>query len=145
MVEDGGDTAADIPLESLDVLFVSWGVEGLDCAAEGVEGGGGGGGGSEALEGAVGGLAEQFFGGGIPFETGFEQVIGKGEHAAAGVVDQDDLVRIQEVVRDDEAADGVFSDHAAGVADDVGFAGLESEEVFDIEAGVHAGHDGDAA
>ena len=145
VVEDGGDTAADIPLESLNVLLVPWGVERLDRAAEGVEGGGGGGCGSEAFEGAAGGLAEQFLGGGIPFETGVEQVICEGEHTAAGVMDEDDLVRVQQVMGDDEAADGVFSDHAPGVADNVGFTGLEAEEVLDIKAGVHAGHDGDAA
>ncbi len=145
VVEDGGDAATDVPLESLDVFVIPWGVEGFDCATEGVEGGGGGGCGSEAFEGAAGGLAEEFLGGGIPFQACFEQVIREREHTAAGVVDQDDLVCIEQVVGDDEAADGVFCDDTAGVTDDVGFTRLEAEQVFDIESGVHAGHDGDAA
>jgi hypothetical protein len=107
--------------------------------------------GRDALE----GLADVFvevgegFGGPVGFEAGFgedvglEAVVGEGEHAAVGVVDQDDLFGTQEALTDGQAAAFVGGDHAAGVADDVGVAFVQAEKAVGVEAGVHAGHHGD--
>src|SRR6185312_8391608 len=43
-------------------------------------------------------------------------------HAAVGVVDDEPLLRTEELVGDDDRADGVVAGAAAGVADDVGIA-----------------------
>ena len=40
--------------------------------------------------------------------------------------------RVEQVVRDDQAADHVVGDDAAGVADHVGVTGLDAEQVLDI-------------
>ncbi len=88
------------------------------------------------------GLAEQLLGCRVAFEAGLQQVVGEGQHAAPCVVDQDELVGVEQVVRDDQAADRVVADHAAGVADDVRISGLQAEQALDVQARVHAGHDG---
>lgn len=56
---------------------------------------------------------------------------------------EDEFVRVQQVMRDDQAADRVLGDHAAGIADDVRLAGLQSKQVLDVEPRVHAPHHGD--
>ena len=57
-------------------------------------------------------------------------------------MDQHDLARVEQVVRNDQAADRILGHHAAGIADDVRFAGLQPEQVFHVEPRVHARHDG---
>src|SRR5699024_8327969 len=69
---------------------------------------------------------------------------GEGEHAAVGVVDEDDLAGAEEALTDDERADLVLGDHPSGVADDVGIALLQSEQAEGVEPRVHARDDGDA-
>jgi len=59
------------------------------------------------------------------------------------VIDNDELLSAEQVMGDDQRAEGVFGGDASGVADDVGVAGFEAEELFDGEAGVHAGEHGD--
>jgi len=86
-------------------------------------------------------LGYQFLGSGIALQAGFKQVVREGEHAAACVVDQDDLVGVEQVVRDDETADHIVSHHAPRIADDVRVARLEAEQVLYIETRIHAGHD----
>src|SRR5438552_12681765 len=66
-------------------------------------------------------------------------VVLEGEHAAVGVVDQDDLVGPQQALGDDQRSNGVVGGDAAGVADDVRVALDESEDLVHVEAGVHAG------
>ena len=84
-------------------------------------------------------------------ETGFffqfveELVVGESDHAAIGVIDDDELLGAEQVMRDDQRAERVFGGDASGVADDVGVAGFEAEELFDGEARVHAGEDGEFA
>src|SRR5437868_3861143 len=67
-----------------------------------------------------------------------ELLVGELEHPAVGVVDQRDLLGAEQVLRDRERADRVVRDDAAGVADDMGIAGLEPERVARIEPRVHA-------
>src|SRR4029453_14752245 len=66
------------------------------------------------LKGEVGPQA----GGGL--DVGLHLVVGEGEHAAVGVVDQDDLAGAEQVLGDGQGGDHVLGDHAAGGADDVG-------------------------
>src|SRR5659263_50205 len=80
---------------------------------------------------------------GLVLDGALEVVISEGEHAAVGVVDQDDLPRPQQALADGEGADLVVGDHAAGVADHVRLALGEAERAVDVQAGVHAGDDGD--
>ena len=94
-----------------------------------------------AHEGAVRGLTEQFFSGGIALQASFEQVIGESQHAAAGVVDQDEFAGVEQVVRNDEAANRIVGHHASGIADDVRIASLQAQQVLDVEPRIHAGHE----
>ena len=45
----------------------------------------------------------------------------------------------------DEGANDVLGDHAAGVADDVGIARFEPEHAEDVNTRVHADHNGEFA
>jgi len=79
---------------------------------------------------------------GLLFELVEELVVGKGEHAAIGVVDDDEFLSSEQVMRNDQGAQRVFGGDTAGVANDVGIAGFEAEKLFDGDARVHAGEDG---
>src|SRR5512139_2248393 len=70
-------------------------------------------------------------------------VVGEGFHAAVGVVDDEPLAGAQQLVGDDQRADGVVAGAAAGIADDVGVALGEAGVLGRVEAGVHAGEDGE--
>ena len=94
---------------------------------EGVEEGGRDGGGSRAI-----------------LDSG-AQVLFAGVHqAAVGVIDDHDFFRAKEMMGNDEGAKRVFRDDAAGVADDVGVAGLEAESA-NGKARVHTGEYGEFA
>ena len=80
---------------------------------------------------------------GLSLQGGAQFVVGEGEHAAAGVVDEEDLLGAQQVLADRQGADRVLGDQAAGVADDVRLARGEPQGREDVYARVHAGHDGD--
>ena len=73
------------------------------------------------------------------------EVLGDDSQAAAGVVDEDDAAGAQRALADGQRADDVVGDHAARVADGVAVAELQAERGVQVEAGVHAGDDGDAA
>ena len=73
------------------------------------------------------------------------EVLGEGLQAAAGVVDEDDAAGAERALADGQRADDVVGDHAARVADGVAVAEFEAERVVQVEPGVHAGDDGDAA
>jgi len=62
------------------------------------------------------------------------------QHPAVGVVDQDDLVRAQQALRDRQRPEGVVGDDPARVADHVGLARAQPKDAVDVEAGVHACH-----
>ena len=61
-------------------------------------------------------------------QLGADLVVLEGERAAAGVPDDDDLLGAQEVLADDERADGVVTGEPAGVADDVCVTGAQAED-----------------
>ena len=77
------------------------------------------------------------------FDLLAEVVVGEGQHPAVGVVDQDDLLGPEQPLRDGQGADLVVGDDPAGVADHVGVALVDAEDVRRHHARVHAGHDGD--
>src|SRR5262249_28941701 len=66
----------------------------------------------------------------------------EGQHSAVGVVDQDDFLSPQQALGDDERTDRILADDAARIANNMGVAFLEAEDLVDIEASVHAGQDG---
>ncbi len=71
------------------------------------------------------------------------EVLGQVQQTAAGVVDEDDGTGAQRPLADGQGADDVVGDHAAGVADRVAVAEVESEGGVQVETGVHAGDHGD--
>ena len=66
----------------------------------------------------------------------------KVEHAAIRVMDHDDLARAEQLLGDDQRAEGVTGE-APGIADDVRIAFLEAKRPRGNESGVHAGDDRD--
>jgi len=73
------------------------------------------------------------------------EVLLAGVHeAAVGVVDDHELLGAEEVMRDQEGAEGIIGDDAAGVADDVGVTGFEAQGE-DGKARVHASENGEFA
>jgi hypothetical protein len=79
---------------------------------------------------------------GLVLEFVEELIVGEGDHAAIGVVDDDEFLGAQQVMRNDQGAQRVFGGDAAGVANNVSVASFEAEKLFDAEARVHAGEDG---
>jgi hypothetical protein len=67
------------------------------------------------------------------------------QQAAVGVVDDDELLRIEQVMGDDQRADGVLGGDASGVADHVGVAGAQAEAVLEQDARIHARQHGGVA
>ena len=61
-----------------------------------------------------------------------EVVVGEGEHAAVGVVDEDDLLGAEQALRDRQRADLVVGDDAAGVADHVRVAFLRPSSPYGL-------------
>jgi hypothetical protein len=59
------------------------------------------------------------------------------------VLYDDELPRVEQVVGDQQTADGVLGGQPAGIADDVGLAGLQTQQVLDGETGIHATEDRD--
>ena len=47
----------------------------------------------------------------------------KRQHAAVGVIDDDEFLRAEKLVRNDERAQGVLGDDPSGIANDVGVSG----------------------
>jgi hypothetical protein len=61
------------------------------------------------------------------------------------VLHHDDGVDAEDVGRQRQAAQHVVGDPAAGVADHMGLAEVQPEGGEDVDAGVHAGDDGEVA
>ncbi len=80
----------------------------------------------------------------LGLELGLDLVVGQVEGAAAGVVDDHHRPGPQEALGEQERPEDVVGDDAAGVAQDVGVARLQPEHAGRVDAGVHAGQDGDA-
>jgi hypothetical protein len=79
---------------------------------------------------------------GVVLHLAAKVVVREREHSAVGVVDQHDLFRSEQSLRDRERADLVVGDHAAGVADDMRVALVEAEQAVGIQPRVHARDDG---
>ena len=71
-------------------------------------------------------------------------VLGGVHQSAIGVIDDHKFLSAEKMMGDDERAQRVVGYDAAGVADDVGIAFLESQSTSG-EAGIHAGEDGELA
>src|SRR5689334_913248 len=79
---------------------------------------------------------------GVGLDLGLDLVVAERQHAAAGVVDEDDLGRPEQALGDGQGPDDVVGHHSAGVADHVRVALGEPEDAVGVEAGVHAGDHG---
>jgi len=67
------------------------------------------------------------------------------QQPTVSVVDDDELLRVEQVVRDDERAKSIVSGNPSGVADHVGIAGMQAQAMLEKNAGIHAGQHGDMA
>ena len=63
------------------------------------------------------------------------------EQPAAGVTDDEDLVRSEELLADDERPDRIVARLPTGVSNDVGVPGPEPESLLDVQPSVHARQD----
>src|SRR5215210_7253849 len=80
---------------------------------------------------------------GVLLDLAAEVVVLEGEHAAVGVVDEDDLLGAEQPLRDRQRADLVVGDDPAGVADHVRVALAEPQQPVWVQSRVHARDDGD--
>src|SRR5271165_350295 len=76
---------------------------------------------------------------GVGLDLGLDVVVVESEHAAVGVVDEDDLVRPEQPLGDGDGPDDVVGHDPAGVADHMRVALGEPEHAVGVEPGVHAG------
>ena len=77
---------------------------------------------------------------GVGQDAVFDVVVAEGQHPAVRVVDEHDLFRAEQPLRNHQRADRVVTDHAAGVTDHVRVAFLEAQQLVRVETRVHAGH-----
>jgi len=75
----------------------------------------------------------------------FQFILAHFQQAAVGVVDDDEFLRVEQVMGDDQGAQGVVGGDAAGVADHVCVTGMQAEAMLEQDAGIHAGEDRDVA
>ncbi len=98
----------------------------------------------EIIEGMkVGGCTERgshFLG-----ELFLEFVLAHFEQAAIGVIDDDELLGIEEVMGNYQRAQRVFGGDTAGIADHVRVSGTQTKTALEENSGVHTGQHGDAA
>ena len=73
-----------------------------------------------------------------------DRIIGEGEHAAIGVVENDDGCGAEQLLGNDKGTQGIGGTSAC-VADDVSIAFLQSQDTRRIETCIHASQDGDLA
>lgn len=78
-----------------------------------------------------------WFEAGLVLDATLEVVVGECQHAAIGVVDEDDLLGAEQALADRQGPDLVIGDHPAGIADDVRLAVPEPQDAVDVQAGVH--------
>src|SRR5438477_2337888 len=70
-----------------------------------------------------------------------DRLILEREHSAAGVLDDREFVRAEQMGRNHEGADRVVGGEPACVPNDVRVAGADADDLLDGEARVHAGDD----
>jgi len=66
-------------------------------------------------------------------------------HAAIGVIDDDELPRAQQVVRNNERPQCIFCRDPTRVADNVRLASLQPTKLFDRKSRIHTGQDRELA
>ena len=81
---------------------------------------------------------------GLLVQLAMELLVAEREHPAVGVMDEDDLPRPEQPLRDRQRADLVVGDDTAGVPDHVRISLLQPEQAEDVQSRVHARKDGDA-
>jgi hypothetical protein len=74
-----------------------------------------------------------------------ELIVGEGEHAAVGVVDEHDLAGAEQPLADDQRANLILGDDSAGIADHVRVALAEPQQPVGVQACIHARDDRDVA
>ena len=79
---------------------------------------------------------------GVGFDAGFHVIVLEGQHTAVGVMNENDFPGAKQALRNDEGAQYVIGDHAAGVANHVGVALFEAKHAARFQPRVHAGDDG---
>lgn len=67
------------------------------------------------------------------------------QQAAVGVIDDDEFLSVEKMMRNDQRAQSVVRGNAAGIADHVRIARLQSEAALEKNAGIHAGEHSYAA
>ena len=67
------------------------------------------------------------------------------QQAAIGVVDDDELLGIEQVVRNDQRPQRVIRGNPAGIADHMCISGLQSQAALKEDSGIHAGQHRHAA
>ena len=67
------------------------------------------------------------------------------QQAAVGVVDDDELLRVEQMMRNDQRAQGIFGGDASGITDHVRVSGMQAQAVLEQDAGIHAGENRDVA
>jgi hypothetical protein len=78
---------------------------------------------------------------GVLLDLGLEPVVGELDHAAVGVMDEDDLPGAKQPLANYQRADHIVGDDAASVANDVRVADGQAERAMHVDPGVHAGDD----
>src|SRR5216683_757795 len=76
----------------------------------------------------------------LGLDLAFDVIVSEGEHAAVGVVNQDDLVGAQKPLRDNQRADGVVGSNPSSIADDMGLALLKRPSVVLIVSNQFVGN-----
>ena len=71
----------------------------------------------------------------------FEFSLPHSQQTAVSMVDDDELLRVQQVMGNDQRADRVIRCDSAGIADHVRIPWLQSQAAFEQDSGIHAGQD----
>lgn len=79
-----------------------------------------------------------WFNSAILFDIVFEAVFRNFLQSTIGVVNKNDLLSLEESLRDNQGSHYVVGDDATRVADDVGIAVVEPQHLKDVHAAVHA-------
>src|SRR2546425_2398401 len=64
-------------------------------------------------------------------------LVSEEQHAAVGVMNDKELIRAEQLVRDDQGAERVIAGASSGIANDVGISLRESGVLGRIQTGVH--------
>jgi transposase len=82
---------------------------------------------------------------GLLDEVPMDGIVLERQHPAAGVFDDDDLLRSEKLLADDERTDRVVRREAAGIPDDVSVPRAQAEDILHRQASIHARQDRELA